>query len=304
VAGWQSGYAAACKAVDAGSIPASASKICPGGETGRRKGLKIPRVNNPCRFDSGPGHHSIEEMNTHHFIIGNFGNNSIALAQWAINQCLDNTKFIYVDTGFAAFGWDARVQQCSAYLNSKGIETVCLQAVNTFAEMVLDRGQFPSQKFQWCAGFLKGLALNDYLDSVDPECTSLLLFGKRKLESRANLLLNERVEESEHYNQRSLWYPLLSSTNQEFEALLLESGLEKLSSRSLECEPCIHSNAANFKTMSLTDIERLDALEKKLSTSMFTHPIYQMHQQSQDTKLQSSMEQFDMGCGSVWGCGE
>lgn len=39
---WQSGHAAACKAVYAGSIPASAS-TCPGGETGRRKGLKIPR---------------------------------------------------------------------------------------------------------------------------------------------------------------------------------------------------------------------------------------------------------------------
>ena len=32
-------------------------KKCPGGEIGRRKGLKIPRMNNPCRFDSGPGHH-------------------------------------------------------------------------------------------------------------------------------------------------------------------------------------------------------------------------------------------------------
>ena len=44
MAGWQSGYAAACKAVDAGSIPASASTYAPGGEIGRRKGLKIPRI--------------------------------------------------------------------------------------------------------------------------------------------------------------------------------------------------------------------------------------------------------------------
>jgi hypothetical protein len=47
VAGWQSGHAAACKAVYAGSIPASASKkiytLCPGGGIGRHKGLKIPR---------------------------------------------------------------------------------------------------------------------------------------------------------------------------------------------------------------------------------------------------------------------
>ena len=51
-AGWQSGHAAACKAVYAGSIPASASNANnmlshrPGGEIGRRKGLKIPRFYN------------------------------------------------------------------------------------------------------------------------------------------------------------------------------------------------------------------------------------------------------------------
>ena len=61
MAGWQSGYAAACKAVYAGSIPASASKVwrhlnlkkynasiwdlltSPSGGIGRHKGLKIPR---------------------------------------------------------------------------------------------------------------------------------------------------------------------------------------------------------------------------------------------------------------------
>jgi hypothetical protein len=31
--------------------------ICPGGETGIRKGLKIPRLR-PCGFDSRPGHHT------------------------------------------------------------------------------------------------------------------------------------------------------------------------------------------------------------------------------------------------------
>ena len=42
---WQSGHAAACKAVYAGSIPVLAfyKSLCPGGEIGRRKGLKIPR---------------------------------------------------------------------------------------------------------------------------------------------------------------------------------------------------------------------------------------------------------------------
>lgn len=55
-AGWQSGYAAACKVVDAGSIPTPAFTLfCPGGGIGRRKGLKIPRDKISCRFDSGLG---------------------------------------------------------------------------------------------------------------------------------------------------------------------------------------------------------------------------------------------------------
>ena len=58
MAGWQRGYAAACKAVYAGSNPTPASNnrnertICPSGEIGRRKGLKIPR--NDFRAGSSP----------------------------------------------------------------------------------------------------------------------------------------------------------------------------------------------------------------------------------------------------------
>ena len=40
---WQSGYAAACKAAYAGSIPTLASIHCPGGGIGRRSRLKICR---------------------------------------------------------------------------------------------------------------------------------------------------------------------------------------------------------------------------------------------------------------------
>src|SRR5687767_1168695 len=58
-AGWQSGHAAACKAVDAGSIPTPASKAQagprPGGETGRRKGLKIPRPQGRAGSSPAPG---------------------------------------------------------------------------------------------------------------------------------------------------------------------------------------------------------------------------------------------------------
>ena len=34
---------------------------CPGGEIGRRRGLKIPR-RKACRFDSGPGHQQFKTV--------------------------------------------------------------------------------------------------------------------------------------------------------------------------------------------------------------------------------------------------
>ena len=44
MAGWQSGHAADCNSVYAGSIPTSASiLLSPSGEIGRHRGFKIPR---------------------------------------------------------------------------------------------------------------------------------------------------------------------------------------------------------------------------------------------------------------------
>ncbi len=83
MAGWQSGYAAACKAVYLGSTPGPASIILPvysrirrdfrngypynsgcckgvspGGEIGRRKGLKIPRWRHRAGSIPAPGTNS------------------------------------------------------------------------------------------------------------------------------------------------------------------------------------------------------------------------------------------------------
>ena len=55
MAGWQSGYAAACKAVDAGSIPTPASnaRVVKLVDT---RDLKSLAEKSAYRFDSGSGH--------------------------------------------------------------------------------------------------------------------------------------------------------------------------------------------------------------------------------------------------------
>ena len=239
-----------------------------------------------------------------YFIIGNFGDPSIALLQWAIESSLENVTFLAVDTGWSAKGWNKRISRCRQYAVKHDVKVEILQAKQSFTEMVSERRQFPSVKFQWCAGFLKGLILNEFLDEADPFCEAFLLFGKQAASSRSNQMLTEKVEDSEHYDGRTLLFPLLEYTNEQTTSLIKKTGLDELNHRSLECEPCIHASTQDFSRMHADDITRLAALEKAIGKSMFENNIIEMNQNNSIKQPLSYQEQFDMGCGSVWGCGE
>ena len=65
LAGWQSGDAAACKAVYAGSIPAPASKYARVAESVDATDLKSVENRFSCRFESGSGHQSNQKRQGH-----------------------------------------------------------------------------------------------------------------------------------------------------------------------------------------------------------------------------------------------
>ncbi len=90
-----------------------------------------------------------------YIIVGNFGNHSLAVMQALIERGTAELHFVYVKTGWAAAAWSERVLACSEYARSQGVMVHPLRAQATFSEMVIDRKQFPSPKFQWCATFLK-----------------------------------------------------------------------------------------------------------------------------------------------------
>src|SRR5262249_29479002 len=62
---WQSGHAAACKAVDAGSIPTLASKSAPMAKLVNARDLKSLGRQLPCRFESGSGHQESSTYSLH-----------------------------------------------------------------------------------------------------------------------------------------------------------------------------------------------------------------------------------------------
>ncbi len=227
-------------------------------------------------------------------LITNFGKESVALIQWAHEQKLADIQVISVDTGWGALSWEALRRQGEQWLKKLEKPYHHLSAPKTMQELVIDRKEFPSKKFQWCAGFLKGLAINEYLDNVDIETEATILLAKRKQSSRANRWLHEH-EESEHYQGRTIWYPLLDFSDSQRDGLLSRTGLKVLGYRSDECAPCIHSSLNDMARFSASDIKRLKTLEGIVDKPMF--PI-------QQTDEARCIEHMDMGCGSVWGCGE
>ena len=250
-------------------------------------------------------------------IFGNYGNETVALMQWAHEQQLAPLTVVHIETGWAAAGWEARVAQGQAYAEQCGFSAVSLAAKKNFRQIMKQQNNFPTTKFQWCAGFLKGLAFLDWLDKVDPAATATILIAQRRALSRAQANMPEFVAESGHYGDRKVWYPLFDTSHQKRDQLLERAGFPLLPHRSLECDPCVNNTATDFMRLQNIDIEKTATLEHALEKFMFAPSSYGDSQGIQQVVAwikktdtvktsgakQFDMGQFDMGCGAPFGCG-
>jgi len=242
----------------------------------------------------------------HYILIANYGNHSLAALQYLIERQLESVHVIYVDTGWAASEWPARVESCSAYARQHQINVHHIKALASFSQMVKDRRQFPSSKFQWCAGFLKGMALLDKLDAIDPFCEATIVSGKRRLDSKRFSELQEYIEEDDYFDGRRLWHPLWQTNALEFKNFIKRTGFEFLPHPSRECHPCIHASEKDLGQLEAFSLERLEKLEQQTEMTMFEKPVrhYAKGDASNPLNKPSDIKQFDLGCGSPWCCGE
>lgn len=249
---------------------------------------------------------------TQHIIVGNYGNDTIALMQWCHNQVLKQVTVVSVATGFAAHNWQDRVSESEALAAKYNFRIKQLHSKISFSELMLDRQDFPSSKFQWCAGFLKGLALLEWLDEIDPACQATIVIARRRSMSRTLSQLPEYIEASEHFGERLVWHPLFDFSAPQRDELVKQTGLELLSHRSLECEPCVNNTANDFSRLSDVDIKRIVSLEEKIGKPMFQPENYAnavgveqvVHWANKQSATESNkLESFDMGCGSPFACG-
>lgn len=238
-------------------------------------------------------------------LVGNFGNESIALMQWIIEAKLaEKSVFVSIDTGWACDSWLERVEQAERYATQHSLKPVRLQAPASMQQLVRDRKAFPNKKFQWCTSLLKGITLNAWLDEIDPLCESIIMLGKRGLENA----IPEFIEQSEHYQQRKVWHPLTHHTVQMQSDLIHRAGFKVLTHRSLECDPCIHSQSVDLARLSAMNIAQTASLEQEIEQTMFAFNIIDTVKDAQQNEISITQIEFtksiDMGCGSPWGCGE
>lgn len=237
-------------------------------------------------------------------ISGNYGNDTIAAIQWAKESALASVVVVSIDTGWAAPSWPERVSKAEFFVKQCGYNTIRLIAAVTFAELVRDRKEFPTLNFTWCAGLLKGLPLLEWLDDVDPQCEATIIIGKRRASSHANLRLPEFIEDSEYHGGRRVWSPLYLHDNSQRDALITRAGFPILAHPSLECEPCVVSQAADLAQLSEQSIAKVAALENALGMPMFSSSVGGIAQRVQQAKENPCDEQALVArCGMPFGCG-
>lgn len=246
-------------------------------------------------------------------ISSSYGNDSLALIQWAKETDLQDVTVCYIDTGWAGEGWMDRVEMGERFAKACGFEVVRIRPELQFADLMRLKKGFPNQRFQWCSAQLKGIPFLNWIDSVDREGEAVVLVGKRRAESKERAGTPEFIESSDYHGGRKLWHPLYAHTDAGRNALLERAGFEPLPHRSLECDPCVNSNRADFRRLSLEDIVKTAALETEIGKTIFrparhngAKGIMEVVEWAKYSRGQFTPNQDDLfstGCGSAFGCG-
>lgn len=228
--------------------------------------------------------HDKEEGHTRNFYIPNvapcyilsasYGNDSIALIQWAHEQGLENCFVVYADTGWAHPDWLDRVKSGETLAESCGFTTWRVRSRLQFADWVEFKKMFPTNKHQWCTSYLKIIPFGEFLEFIDPLCTATVIVGKRRAESKSQESTQEFERHSKYYTDRTVWNPLYKHSDCKRNELIKKAGFEHLPHRSLECCPCVNANRKDLREAPEICLDRVRALEKTTGKFMYSTTRY------------------------------
>ncbi len=244
-------------------------------------------------------------------ISSSYGNDSVALIQWAHEKGLQDVTVAYSDTGWGSPDWPARVERGEVFARSLGFETARIKSMG-MVELVRMKKGFPGTgPQQFCTLHLKGVPFLMWIDEVDPEGKAVILIGKRRAESARRKDTPEFVESSEYHGGRKLWHALYAHTDEMRNELLARAGFEVLPHRSMECSPCVYANRGDFRRVPLSRINEIADLELEIGKPMFRPKrfkalgIYKVIEWAKrgHGKYDKLDEIPEEGCSEPFGCG-
>lgn len=207
-------------------------------------------------------------------IFASYGNDSIALIQWAHEAGMKDVTVAYSDTGWAADYWPARVAKAELWAQSLGFKTVRIPGM-TMEQLVEWKKAWPrggGGKYQFCTMHLKEIPALNWMAAVDPDADAVCLVGIRREESDNRALFPEWAEESETHGGRSLHAPLVRHRIAERNALILKTPLEVLATRSKECWPCVNARKPELKQLQESTIIRIEIIEQRMGINSKGNP--------------------------------
>lgn len=202
-------------------------------------------------------------------IFSSYGNDSLALIQWAYNQKFNNVVVAYNDTGWASEHWQERVEKAESWVQSLGFTCVRI-ASEGMENLVRRKKAWPrggGGKYQFCTANLKQLPALEWLHTFDPGGDSICLVGIRREESPNRAQFPEWTEESPSHGGRALWAPLVRFTARDRDFLLGQTPFLPLNHRSKECYPCVNAKQSELAALPLITIDRIARLEKEMGVN-------------------------------------
>ena len=250
-----------------------------------------------------------------HLIFASYGNDSIALIQWAHERGLSDVHVAYGDTGWAAEWWPARVEQAEAWVRTLGFVPHRIKG-ETMAALVMRKKAWPrggGGKFQFCTEALKKEPARAWLALHDPNGETTCLTGVRREESENRRDAPEHVTASEDHGGRELWQPLVRHTEAERDALVAKTPMPLLPFRSKECYPCVNARKGELKLLDskardrVYTIEALAGINSKGNARVMFSPARHGGAVGIDAVIEDAKHNSDdlfltSGCASGW-CG-
>jgi 3'-phosphoadenosine 5'-phosphosulfate sulfotransferase (PAPS reductase)/FAD synthetase len=200
-------------------------------------------------------------------IFVSYGNDSIALLQWAHEQDLEGVAVVFTDTGWAADGWMDRVSRCETWVRSIGFTPYRTNSIG-FRQLARDKKGFPTQRYQWCSNILKIEPGARWLKEHDPDARAVCLIGVRREESDDRKDFPEWLIRSMNHGGRVVIAPFATFTDDQRNALILRAGFEVLPHKSRECK-CVNANRGDMLRFTDNDWRGIAEAEQEIGKTMY-----------------------------------